>query len=107
MTTPQPPRPVPPAGEPPVGDGPAWAAAEAAADELYQELATAGFADECVGLRPVRNVAGRSVVALGTVDPDVARRLAELLRVTSTRTLYIVRTDQAPARAPDQRGATP
>jgi hypothetical protein len=78
--------------------------AERAAEKLSRDLSEAGFADEFIGLRAVRNVAGRPVVQLGTVDPEVAHRLGEFLCIASTRTLYIVRTEnQKGAEAPPSR----
>ena len=69
---------------------PAWADAERAAEELRRELEAIGDYADFVGFRVVRNVVGRPVVQLGTVDPDIARELADLIRLATTRTLYIV-----------------
>jgi hypothetical protein len=83
----------PPDPERPPTEGPgggAWAEAERAAAELREELAAAGHDGDFVGLRVVSNVVGRPVIQLGTVDPHVALALADLLRVATTRTLYIV-----------------
>ena len=70
----------------PPGDDPRWADAEAAAAELCRVLDAAGGAGDFVGLRVVRNVVGRPVVLLGTVEPDVARDLAGRIRTSVTRT---------------------
>jgi hypothetical protein len=86
---------LPPATVRSTAEDAAWADAQAAAEELTRDLAEAGFSGACVGLRAVRNVAGRPVVQVGTVEPEVARRLGDLLRIACTRTLYIVRTDAA------------
>jgi hypothetical protein len=78
------------------GEDRAWAEADQAAEELRHELMAVGDVADFVGFRVVRNVVGRPVVQLGTVDPAVARALAELLRTASTRTLYIVKGMRSP-----------
>jgi hypothetical protein len=78
------------------GEDRAWSEAHQAAEELRHELMAVGDVADFVGYRVVRNVVGRPVVQLGTIDPAVARALAELLRTASTRTLYIVKGTGSP-----------
>jgi hypothetical protein len=76
-------------------DADAWRDAEQAGERLHDALRSIDRAKDITGLRPVRNVVGRPVVQFGTMPPDVARELAELIAIASTRTLYIVRNSPA------------
>jgi hypothetical protein len=67
-------------------DDPTWADAEDAVVELRRALDAVGARADFVGLRVVRNVVGRPVVQVGTVEADVARTLARQIRTATQQT---------------------
>ncbi|MFG1812096.1 hypothetical protein [Streptomyces sp. NPDC049040] len=72
-------------------ESPEWQAARQAATNLRESLTLAGLESDVPYLRADLNAFGQGYVELGRVAPDIAQRLAELLR----RGLAFVHSDPA------------